>query len=189
MVDADPWSSFSHDPRRRAHAPLRACDADRDHVIALLSTAYADGRIERDELDERMTAAAAVRTLGEVPPLVADLVPLRPSRPLVPSPGRSLVGLPPDELHARAVEKWRDQRGGAAYVLAATSLLAWGFIAASGFDAWWLLLFNALALLHLGRLLLAREQIVRDHQRRFERRQARQQLLRQRLPRALPWER
>ena len=32
---------------------LRASDADREHVATLLSTAYAEGRLTREEHDER----------------------------------------------------------------------------------------------------------------------------------------
>ena len=60
---------------------------------------------------------------------------------------------------------------------------AWGLVAATDHAIGWVLVvFNALALLNLGRVLMSREQIVRDEVRRLERRQARQQ----RWPRALP---
>lgn len=187
----DWWAGFRHDPRERTHAHLRASDHDRERVTGLLTTAYADGRIERDELDERMAAVAAARTLGEIPALVVDLEPLRP----VARPSRSLVGVPPEQLRDRAVEKWSDQRRGAVYVAVGTAVLGWGVLLASGLDNGWLLVLHALALLHLGRVLLAREQIVRDELRRLEKRQAGQELreelrqeLRHRLPRALPWQ-
>lgn len=180
-MGGDLWSSFSHDPRERAHAGLRASDSDRERVTGVLTSAYADGRIERDELDQRMVHVAAARTLGELPPLIGDLVPVRP----VVRPSRSLVGVPPELLRERAVERWGDQRRGAAYLFLGTTILGWGTFVASGFD--WLLIANALALLHLGRVHLAREQVVRDEVRRLEKRQARQEL-RQRLPRALPWQ-
>ena len=49
----DPWASFQHDPRDPAVAPLRASDADRDVVHGVLTDAFADGRLDRDEYDER----------------------------------------------------------------------------------------------------------------------------------------
>ena len=68
------WSSFTHDPRDPRSPPLRASDADRDVVHQVLTEAYADGRLDREEYDERSAAALPARTLGELPPLVADLV-------------------------------------------------------------------------------------------------------------------
>ena len=42
---------------------LRASDADRDHVATLLTTAYAEGRLSKDEHDERLDAADAGQDL------------------------------------------------------------------------------------------------------------------------------
>ncbi len=69
------WQQFSADPRDRAHASLRASDADRDLVRRVLADAYAEGRLDRDELDERVDAAGVARVLGDLPPLIDDLVP------------------------------------------------------------------------------------------------------------------
>jgi hypothetical protein len=53
---------------------LRASDADRDRVIALLAEAAADGRLTPDEHAERVGLAYQARTLGELAPLTTDLV-------------------------------------------------------------------------------------------------------------------
>ncbi len=47
------WGEFSHDPRRADHAGLRASDRDRDVAHRAVADAYADGRLDREELDER----------------------------------------------------------------------------------------------------------------------------------------
>jgi len=52
---------------------VRASDADRDRVLDLLRTAIGDGRLTADEFGERMGAALAARTLGELAVLTADL--------------------------------------------------------------------------------------------------------------------
>lgn len=52
---------------------LRASDADRDRVIELLRAAVADGRLDQAEFHERLDAALAARTIGELTPLTADL--------------------------------------------------------------------------------------------------------------------
>ncbi len=54
------WASFQHDPRDPAAAPLRASDADRNVVHGLLTEAFADGRLDREEYDER-TGQATLR--------------------------------------------------------------------------------------------------------------------------------
>jgi hypothetical protein len=54
---------------------LRASDADRERVVALLSEALADGRLSPDEHTERMTVAYSARTLGELSGLTTDLTP------------------------------------------------------------------------------------------------------------------
>ncbi|WP_433343597.1 DUF1707 SHOCT-like domain-containing protein [Streptomyces sp. CA-253872] len=51
----------------------RASDADRDAVAERLREAAAEGRIDFDELDERLGTALSARTYGELRPLLADL--------------------------------------------------------------------------------------------------------------------
>jgi len=69
-VEQNVWSSLSHDPRDPAYAGLRASDADRAVVQEVLTEAYADGRLDHDELDARSTAAAKLeqRAEGDPPP-------------------------------------------------------------------------------------------------------------------------
>ncbi|MDN5806672.1 MAG: DUF1707 domain-containing protein [Brevibacterium sp.] len=66
------WSRFSADPR--AYGQVRASDADRAVVTDVLSEAYALGQIDAEEFDERSEAANQLKTLGEVPELVQDLI-------------------------------------------------------------------------------------------------------------------
>ncbi|MEU6444353.1 DUF1707 domain-containing protein [Streptomyces sp. NPDC047046] len=51
----------------------RASDADRDAVAERLREAAAEGRIDFEELDERLGAALSARTYGQLRPLLADL--------------------------------------------------------------------------------------------------------------------
>jgi hypothetical protein len=51
----------------------RVGDAERDHVVALLQEHCADGRLALDELSERVGAALAARTRGELERTLADL--------------------------------------------------------------------------------------------------------------------
>ena len=52
---------------------LRASDADRDRVAALLREHHAAGRLTADEFQERLTATFAAKTFGELDELMADL--------------------------------------------------------------------------------------------------------------------
>ena len=52
---------------------LRASDADRDRVAAQLREHASTGRLSVDELDERLEAVFAARTLGDLEPPLADL--------------------------------------------------------------------------------------------------------------------
>jgi hypothetical protein len=54
-------------------ADKRASDADRDRVVDRLRDAAAEGRLDLTEFEERMGAAYAARTYGELAPLTADL--------------------------------------------------------------------------------------------------------------------
>src|SRR5271169_7180570 len=49
-----------------AHGRLRASHADREQVIDTLKTAFADGRLDKDELDARVGQALAARTYTEL---------------------------------------------------------------------------------------------------------------------------
>lgn len=58
---------------------LRASDADRTQVSTLLSAAYAEGRLTRQELDERLEQVLCARTFDDLVPLTVDLVPTGPA--------------------------------------------------------------------------------------------------------------
>ena len=59
----------------RKPSDLRASDADRERVVAVLAEAAADGRLTLDEHSERVQRAYRARTLGELAGLTRDLVP------------------------------------------------------------------------------------------------------------------
>jgi len=52
---------------------LRASDADRQRIADLLSDAYADGRLNMTEFNDRTTAVWSAKTLGDLVPLTTDL--------------------------------------------------------------------------------------------------------------------
>jgi hypothetical protein len=71
---------------------LRISDADRHRVAELLREAAGEGRLDIEELDERLEAAYSAKTYGDLVPLTADL-PLgaaqhpQPARPMASAPG------------------------------------------------------------------------------------------------------
>ena len=76
------------------HAPrdLRASDADRDRVLALLAEAMSDGRLTPDEHAERVQRACTARTLGELADLTTDLV-VASAQPVRLDGGRVISGI------------------------------------------------------------------------------------------------
>lgn len=77
----DPWS-------------LRASDADRDKYLTLLGEAYAEGRLDAAEYEERMSAALGAKTYRDLYPVLKDL-PIDGTRvpgPPIPSAGAAGTG-------------------------------------------------------------------------------------------------
>ncbi|WP_324275451.1 DUF1707 domain-containing protein [Blastococcus brunescens] len=52
---------------------VRASDADREETVRQLQRGLSQGRLTVDEFDERVQAAYAARTLGELAELTHDL--------------------------------------------------------------------------------------------------------------------
>ena len=57
----------------RSHHSLRASDADRDAVVDRLREAAGEGRLEPDELEQRVDGALRARTYGDLAELLDDL--------------------------------------------------------------------------------------------------------------------
>jgi hypothetical protein len=165
------WDEFGHDPRAPENAHLRASDRDREVVTALLGTAYADGRLDRAEFDERAGQVTASRTLADLPPIVADLVAIaEPSGPAT---------LRPAELRAEAERRYERERRQALFSFATPTLIcwviwAWVLLAGNGTPFPWPVFVTIGTGAHLFRLVTDREDQVRAIQRRLEKRQARE---------------
>ncbi|MFG3223208.1 DUF1707 domain-containing protein [Kitasatospora sp. NPDC048194] len=91
-----------------AEAELRVSDADRERVAELLRDAYAEGRLDADEHAERIGAAYAAKTFGDLAPLTRDLPTHRPlsfeKRPLdAPAPASAPAPAPPARQEAPSV--------------------------------------------------------------------------------------
>ncbi len=159
---ADLWGDFAHDPRDPAHASLRVSDRDRDLVLSALGDAFADGRLDREEFDQRSDGVTAARTLGDLPALVADL-----------SPSASLVSrgshTAPLDLRQQAEEKYGRTRREAVWGLLSASVICWVIWAATGASYPWPLWVMLGTGLNVGRVLFQHREIVADEVVRLQR--------------------
>ena len=179
----DPWAGLSHDPRLPQHAHLRAADRDREAVAQVLAEAYADGRLTADEHAERAGVLAVSKTLGELPPLVADLVWAPPPQTWASPAGPGRATSP--ELRARAEAAYARERRTAWWTMlwvSAVCTLIWvvgGLGGLEGGDGlefdpafFWpgfVMLFTGF---HYGSLVLQRRQRIEDEVARLERKAA-----------------
>lgn len=175
MSTPAPWGEFTQDPRRPEVAGLRAGDRDRDVVLRVLGDGYADGRLTKEEYDERADLTAATKTLGELTPLISDLVPHTPTP--VTAAGRTLATT--DELHQRAVQRWEAQRRQALTGFLIPTIICWviwvltGLGGEGGFSPYfaWPLFVMLGTGANLARVLMHRQDIVTEEQRRLEKKQ------------------
>src|SRR4051794_39505541 len=97
------WGQFDRDPRSPENAAMRASDADRDIVLRTLGEAYAEGRIDSQEFDERTDTVHRAKTLGQLPGVLDDLV---PASALLPYAGT----LDSRSVQSQAVARWEKAR-------------------------------------------------------------------------------
>jgi len=159
------WAEFAADPRSPTNAALRASDRDRDVVHRRLAEAYADGRLDGEELDERTSRAQAARTLGELPDLVADLV--APDPPRVPA----LSG--PEELRVRAERRYASDRREAFLGMLVPSLVCVVIWVVFGLGFPWPLFVVLGTGVNLLQTLVRRDDIIEGHVRKLEKRERR----------------
>jgi hypothetical protein len=156
------WESFRLDPRPPGNASMRASDADREIVRAMLGDAYADGRLTREEYDDRVNTLFGSRTLGEVASLVTDLVP--PDGPATaPAP------LLPADLRTRGARKWRrDVEESFAAFLVPSIICTVIWIAATGGGFFWPVFPMLFLGINLVRTVVQRESVIEREVLRLE---------------------
>src|SRR3954470_7521161 len=76
-------------PSSSSDSGLRASDAEHERVAEALRRYHLDGRLDTEELQERLERAYAARATGDLAPLLADLPgerrePARAPRPFAP---------------------------------------------------------------------------------------------------------
>jgi hypothetical protein len=156
------WESFRLDPRQPGHVAMRASDADREIVRTVLADAYADGRLTREEYDDRLNTLYGSRTLGEVSSLVTDLVP--PDGPAT-APAPVL----PADLRTRAARKWRkDVEESFVAFLVPTIICTVIWIAVGGGGFFWPAFPMLFLGLNLAKTVVRRESVIEHEVLRLE---------------------
>jgi hypothetical protein len=174
MSEARPvaWERFSHDPRAEANAPLRASDLDRNVALDALSAAYADGRLDREEHEQRCSVVQASKTLGD---LLAQL------RDLTPDAGQAgLVLATPAMMERRAEEAYLRIRQRAVSSFLIPSLICWGIWALTAFGPdgfhpgfpWPIFVMLGTSVRALS-VILNRSEVIAEQQRRIEKHERR----------------
>ncbi len=87
-----------HDP-----ALLRVSDEDRHKVAEILRDAAGDGRIDLDELDERLEATYAAKTYADLVPITVDLPAHHQQHPVAKSPVPKREVLPATTSHNSSI--------------------------------------------------------------------------------------
>jgi len=169
-IERGTWSRFDHDPRLPAHQHLRAADRDRDVISDVLTQAFAEGRLDRDELDERQDRLREARTLGELPPLVRDLVSDQVS-----------LRRPSSVLREEAEAQYRQRLVGAFGGFLVPTLICWvvWLLAGCGFP-WPVFVTIGTLMGPIGVLANGREKQVGQIQRELEEKEARREERRRR---------
>jgi hypothetical protein len=158
------WRRFEHDPRDPAYSGMRASDRDRAVVQDALAEAYAEGRLDREELDERTAAVDRAKTY-------ADLVP--PLRDLTVDAAASAISLAPRaDLERKAQAYYREKLGEAFMGLIVPNLICWviWLVAGAGFP--WPLFVLIPTGANFARVAASKSSIIEQRIEKLERRQA-----------------
>ncbi|HVW44662.1 MAG TPA: DUF1707 domain-containing protein [Amycolatopsis sp.] len=93
---------------------MRASNADRERVAQILHNAMSEGRITVHELEERLDAVYAAKTLAELEPPIADLPGVTAGAAVQPAATRALderIGGPPGAQASIAVMSGASRKG------------------------------------------------------------------------------
>jgi hypothetical protein len=93
-------------PGELARSELRASHEDRDRIVEVLRVAAGDGRLTREELDDRLEAALTAKTYGELSILVTDLPAAPQAMPAPPATAKNLVKIDCHSGQAKRDGRW-----------------------------------------------------------------------------------
>ena len=160
------WGRFEHDPRDPAYAGVRASDRDRAVVHDALASAYAEGRLDRDELDERTAQVDGAKTYADLLPPLLDLA----ADAAVPAV--SLASRP--DLQRQAQRYYQEKRGEAIMGFLIPNLICWAIWFLLGRDNFMWPIFVLIPTAgNLVRVLSSKQSIIDGRVEKLERRQAR----------------
>ncbi|MFI6886336.1 DUF1707 and DUF4870 domain-containing protein [Streptosporangium canum] len=123
---AGPWHGGVPTPGARpGHADLRVSNQDREQVVEHVKAAYAEGRFDKLEFDDRLERAMTARVHGDLMPIMHELYGSHPVRPTSYPPVTSRPM--PGHHHNVRAETGGDRLGAtAAHLLPLTGLLVIG---------------------------------------------------------------
>jgi hypothetical protein len=162
--DGSLWRRFEHDPRDPAYAGMRASDRDRAVVHDALAEAYAEGRIDRDELDERTTQADAAKTYADLVPPLHDLM----ADAAVPALSLSSR----EDLQRRAESYYGEKRGDALMGLLIPNLICWAIWYMSGHGFVWPVFVLIPTAGNFFRVVVSKRSIIDGRVEKLEKREA-----------------
>jgi len=131
---------------------LRASHADREDVIGLLKSAFVQGRLAKDEFDERVGQAFASRTYAELAAVTGDIpAGLAEAQPLPGEPARAKTQ-PPVNMNVRSGIR-------ASIVTTACAVLVWAVFIVTGNTAVFLAACGAAATAFVASFLTATQML------------------------------
>jgi len=166
------WASFGRDPRVRDNQGLRAGDRDRDIVREAITEAYAEGRLTQDEMDTRLTQVFEARLLGDLPPIVADLMPTQET-----ASRQALALASEQEVERQALIHYRERRRQALAGMLVPSLICltiwiWSMVSTGGLIFPWPIFVILGTGGYLSRLVFGRESAIEEERERLRKKQA-----------------
>jgi len=159
------WRRFEHDPRDPAYSGMRASDRDRAVVQDALAEAYAEGRLDREELDERTAAVDGAKTYADLVPPLQDLA--------IDADASAVTVAPRSELERKAQAYYGEKRGEAIMGFLIPNLICWAIWLMTGADTFvWPIFVLIPTGGNLVRVLSSKQSIVDGRIEKLERRQA-----------------
>ncbi len=171
------WSSFGRDPREPENQGLRAADRDRDIVAGAISEAFADGRLTREEMDDRLSQVQSTRLLGDLLPVVTDLM---PTREVASRSGLARAG--DEEIERLALVRYRERRRQALTGMLVPSLICltiwiWSMVSTGGLIFPWPIFVIIGTGGYFFRLAFGRESAIEEEREKLRKKQARQLII------------
>jgi uncharacterized Tic20 family protein len=121
-----PWYGGVPAPGSRLdHTELRVSNQDREQVVDHVKAAYAEGRLDKFEFDDRLERAMTARVHGDLMPIMHELYGSYPAGPNSYSPAMSRVATG-HQLNGRAGTGAERLGAAAAHLLPLTGLLVIG---------------------------------------------------------------